>query len=204
MTPKSTAEFQTDLIVWQRYFQKELPGLVVEVGAADPVFLSMSSMWHQLGCRCVCIEPNPIFAARHRQAGNNVLEVAISDHNADGEEFTIIERAENAAGLTAECASALKIDPRHNLSYLDGSKRRTIRVCVRTLDSLILEHINLLCVDVEGSELAVMRGLTDNPDVVVLENFPEASPDPEYEAYMRKRGYRLDHSVRYNQIYVRA
>ena len=200
----SHAEYQTDVILHERYFSDRLPALVVEVGAADPVYLSMTAMWRELGCPCVCIEPNPIFAARHRAAGHDIREVAISDHHAEAEEFTLIERTPNTDHLTYECGSALQPLPSSSQGYMSDAKRHQILVKVRTLDSLALGHIDLLIVDVEGGELAVLRGLTDNPDVIVLENIADQAVYEDYEPYMRGRGYRLDHTVKHNQIYVGA
>jgi len=204
VVPLSHAEYETDCIVHERYFADRLPELVVEVGAADPIYLSQSAMWRELGCRCVCIEPNPIFAARHRAAGHDIREVAASDHNADAEEFTVFERPANSDHLTWECGSALHPAPSCYEGWMRDAKPHTFPVRVCTLDFMALGHINLLIVDVEGGELAVLRGLTDNPDVIVLENIADQAIYAAYEPYLRGRGYRLDHTVKHNQIYVRA
>ena len=87
---------------------------------------------------------------------------------------------------------------------------KTISVKVRKLDTILATHepdlraIDILCVDVEGWELNVMRGLTlerYRPKVVILES---VFNDPEYIAFMQARGYRLWRRLEPNDVYVRA
>jgi len=86
---------------------------------------------------------------------------------------------------------------------------KTIRVKVRTLDTILathrpdLEAVDLLVVDVEGWELNVMRGFSSEryrPKVVVLENlFDEQA----YIQYMRSIGYERTLRLGPNDIYAR-
>jgi hypothetical protein len=89
-------------------------------------------------------------------------------------------------------------------------KTRTIKVNLRRLDTILAEHapevqaIDILTIDVEGWELAVLAGLSMQrykPRVVIMENLFD---DGKYEGFMRERGYRLHRKVHPNDIYVPA
>jgi hypothetical protein len=86
---------------------------------------------------------------------------------------------------------------------------KTISVKVRKLDTILATHepdlraIDILCVDVEGWELNVLRGLTLDryrPKIVILES---VFNDPEYIAFMHERGYTLWRRLEPNDVYVR-
>ncbi len=58
------AEHETDRILRERFFpNREVCGVMVEVGGGTPEFLSMSKHFHESGWRTLAVEPNPMFAA---------------------------------------------------------------------------------------------------------------------------------------------
>lgn len=86
----------------------------------------------------------------------------------------------------------------------------TIRVTVRRLDTILAEHfpeltrVDAVAVDVEGWEMAVMRGLSLDryrPRVVILENLHGSR---EYRKFMRERGYWRWRRLKPNEVYVRG
>ncbi len=181
--------------------------VMVEVGAAGPDFLSVGKLFRHLGWTVIAVEPNPVFAAAHRTAGNLVLEFAASSEDADDVDFFIVDsKRSNYYGgkVTYESFSSLGETNSMGVNLAAVPHVRTpIKVSTRKLDTLIqFGRINLLVVDVEGWELDVMRGLTANPDVVVLENHDD---DKAYHDYMASRGYGLLRSTKpfANDIYVR-
>ena len=48
----SYAEFETDRIVYDTYFQGKI-GCSVEFGCADPYLYSMSMLFREIGWRCI-------------------------------------------------------------------------------------------------------------------------------------------------------
>ena len=187
-------------------------GTIVEVGGGTPEFLSMSRHFKLNGWRAIIVEPNPIFAAQHREAGNEVYECACSDKEEDDADFSIFTHQTNDAAhqhtVTEHSFSCLKLKDDY-LKLADGFvntlPRRNIKVKVRRLDAIIeeakLPTIDILTIDTEGWELEVMRGLTSvMPKLVVLENL---SHNPSYEQYMDKVGYRKAASLHVNYIFER-
>src|SRR5262245_15792216 len=94
------AEQGIDEIVRAAFFQDRAHGVLIEVGAALPDYLSMSASFRRLGWKIISIEPNPHFCAAHRREGYDVLEYACGERDEDGVDFTLVNS--------------------HGVEYLDG------------------------------------------------------------------------------------
>ena len=140
------------------------------------------------------------------------MQYACSDRDADNVAFTVVNSlgAEYMGGaVTFESFSCLGIRGEYAKLYDAATNQKssnTISVNVRRLDTILRHHapgiraIDLLAVDVEGWELEVMRGLSVDPKVVILENlFKSAS----YHDYMAARGYELWGVIEPNDIYLK-
>jgi hypothetical protein len=77
-------EFGTDRHLRERFFPGQTNGVMIEVGAATPEYLSLSQHFRLSGWRCIAIEPNPTFAAMHRARGHEVYQVACGEDDRDG------------------------------------------------------------------------------------------------------------------------
>lgn len=210
------AEFFTDKYIRKNFFPDfTYQGCMVEVGCATPELLSMSQHFRETGWRCIGVEPNPQFVGLHKARGNEVLEYAASDFEADDVEFTVAQsNAEYSdTDLSAHSFSSLKIKPEF-MGYKNGVVKNyaltPIKVKVRKLDNILALHcaevtrVDILSVDVEGYELEVMKGFS--PDkygvkLIVLENLFHS---PEYTEYMESIGYKLHSKIMYNYMYVPA
>lgn len=83
-----SAEKDVDLIVLNSFFRtKREPGIFVEVGAADPEFLSISARFRALGWKIVAVEPNPEFCKLHTDRGYPVYQYACGEKNEDNIDF---------------------------------------------------------------------------------------------------------------------
>lgn len=135
------AEFETDRIIRQIYFADfSYKGLMVEVGAATPNFLSMSKHFRDSGWRCICIEPNPIYVQMHKDYGNEVYQFACSSENADNVDFQIVHKSANyeADEITDHSYSALQVKENylnHDHLEIDSLILINIKVNVRKLDT---------------------------------------------------------------------
>ena len=76
-----------DQLVYEQFFPGVTSGIFVDVGTAGPELLSMSAYYRELGWRVIAVEPNPDFCATRRAAGQDVLEYACADYDADGVAF---------------------------------------------------------------------------------------------------------------------
>jgi FkbM family methyltransferase len=212
------AEHNIDRVVLNTFFHGRTEGVLVEVGAARPDYLSIGAHFRALGWKVVAIEPNPEFCAAHRAIGHDVLEYACSDEESDNAAFFVVDsNGANYMGGSVSFESFSSLGIKGQFAELHETVKssttvRTIPVKVRKLDTILAEHvpdlgeIDLVAVDVEGWELNVMRGLTLDkyrPKVAILENIFK---DADLTAYMVERGYRLWEKGRFepNEVYVRV
>lgn len=209
--PMIGAEGNVDRIVRERFFADQSSGVVVEVGAARPDYLSISALYRSLGWKVVAIDPNPAYAEQYRTLGYELLQYACAEQDSDDVDFTVVDSHETAyrgGGVTFESFSSLGV--RGDFATLKSDlDTKTIKVKVRRLDNILRQHapaverIDVLAVDVEGWELEVLRGLDFpryKPKVVILENlFYDAS----YRRFMRDRGYFLYRLLAPNEVWVR-
>ncbi|WP_204623524.1 FkbM family methyltransferase [Crenalkalicoccus roseus] len=220
MAPPSAdhvVEGDVDLLVLSQFFpDPETRGLMVEVGAARPDFLSVSASFRALGWQVLAIEPNPAFAALHRARGYEVIECACGDADRDAVSFFVVDYRGSYLGgtVTNESFSSLGLRGKYRdyLERLGGGRVpvREIRVPMRRLDTLLDQHaggaaeIGVLSVDVEGWEIEVLAGLDFGrwrPAVVIVENLFE---EPQHRAFLEARGMRFWRRLRPNDIFVRA
>jgi FkbM family methyltransferase len=213
MTPHSgnRAEGDVDKLVRARFFPEEDSGVLVEVGAAHPDYLSISALYRSLGWAVLAVEPNPEFCELHRARGHEVLQYACGDHDEDDVDFSVVDShgaAYKDGKVSYESFSSLAIKDSY-AKLLDPSLSvRNIKVDLRRLDTILGEHapavdrIDIVAVDVEGWELEVLDGLDFGrfaPRVLIIENlFGEAR----YREYMRAKGYDLWRYVEPNDVYV--
>lgn len=209
------AEHNIDQIVRDEFFDNVTNGVLVEVGAAKPDYLSISQSFRALGWKIIAVEPNPEFCAEHRALGYEILEYAASDTESDDTNFFVVDSkgAEYMGGpVSFESYSSLGIQG----EYADLQKKakydmsvKTIPVKVRKLDTILnihepdVKNLDIVAVDVEGWELNVMRGLSIKkycPKVVILENLFDKE---EYVDFMKSHGYILWNRLNPNDIYVR-
>lgn len=183
-----------------KFFNNIDYGIMIEVGAAGPEFLSQSKPFRDIGWRCICIEPNPEFAEMHRNVGNEIYEYACSYEDRDDVNFEIVTQPVN--GITYESFSSLEVSDRLALTgYINGKKDLSInvvKVSSRRLDTILeesnVDKVNYVIIDVEGWELNVMKGFSTSkyqPKIIVLENaFTDTYQ--EYHNYMSSFGYEFD------------
>lgn len=219
MAPESVSnrppvEGDVDLIVGKTFFpNQEYRGIIVEVGAAKPDYLSISRSFRHLGWCAIAIEPNPKFVELHRALGHEVIECACGANDADGVSFFVVSNDGIYLGgqVTNESYSSLGIRGKYAASMKTVPTKVTeIKVQTRRLETILSERsihqsdVDILSVDVEGWELEVLAGLSANepgPKVLVIENlFREAH----YVDEIMKRGYAFWRRVQPNDVFVRA
>jgi FkbM family methyltransferase len=210
-----TAEKDIDRVVRDAFFPDGTSGVLVEVGAARPDYLSVSASFRKRGWKIIAVEPNPDFCALHRAKGHHVLQYACSDEDKDNVDFFVVDSngADYLGGnVSFESFSSLGIRDKYaelHETVKGNTNTKKIAVNVRKLDTILAEYypevegIDIVSVDVEGWELTVMRGLTFEkyrPKVVILENLFYSDS---YSDFMRERGYRLWKTLSPNEVFIR-
>jgi FkbM family methyltransferase len=206
-------EHDTDKIVRETYFPDySYKGIIVEVGAATPEYLSTTKHFKENGWRAIHIEPNPKFAKQHMEAGNEIYEYACCDKDEDNVDFTVVKINENNNNninkVTDHSFSSFNVKESYkniDTKFFDGLSKEIIKVKSRRLDTIFneinIESIDILSIDTEGWELEVMKGLSKvKPTIIILENVLH---EPSYNEYMKSVGYTLDQIIIHNYIYTK-
>jgi len=209
-----SAEGDVDKIVRDELFPSKNDGVLVEVGAARPDYLSIGESFRKLGWRVIGIEPNPRFAAMHRALGNEVYEYACSVIEQDDVDFQIISATEPIAmmdgSISDESFSSLKIRGEYAVMFEKLRSKfsiQTIKVKVRKLDTILRDiakvgKVDVVSIDVEGWERECLMGLQAyRPRVIIVENLFDTNLTAELLA---ARGYVRWKMLAPNDVYVLA
>lgn len=170
-------------VVLARLFMDQPTGCWVDVGAGHPLEDSVTKFLYDRGWRGVNIEPKEHefqLLCEQRPRDRN-LKVAISDH--EGEAVLHVAPPELWGASTLERTVA---------AGYSGTSMPFEAITVRTttltqlVGELELETIDLLKIDVEGHEAAVVRGADWSrvrPRVMVIEATRPNSREPSHEAW---------------------
>lgn len=205
------SQFGEDVVVaamLQTLGRDSAPGFYVDVGAYDPVQGSNTCMLHLRGWRGVNIDANPAGVARFQQARPNDRNVHAAVSDAEGDvDFDIY-----ALGAISTA------DPAAKAAYAREGRAQlvqTLKLRTRRLRDILAETvppgqaIDLMSVDVEGFDLAVLRSndwalyaplflLVEDPDMSLLDR-----PDSAIFRFLKPLGYRLASQTYITSIYLR-
>lgn len=185
------------------FFQNRREGVFVEVGAHEPTSVESQS-WHlesMLDWKGILVEPNPQLAeqARRLRPGATVYACACTAPEKVGTLTLYIPITEG--GLMTGHASLEK-----NADDYDYARHQRVSVEARTLDALLeesgLTSIDVLSVDVEGTEMDVMRGFAlaqYRPALILME---DKLLYLEKHRYLKRNGYRLVKRTKQNNWYI--
>lgn len=178
------------------FYGERSSGFFVEVGAHDPRLLSQT--WHleQKGWRGILVEPSPEFAAslRRQRRNSTVVQVACSSPEKRGEALFHFADAAASSGLEKNVD-----DPTMNY-------RRSEKVRVVTLDDILRDagdpKVDFVSIDVEGTELDVLRGFDlskHQPSLLLVE---DKVNNLKKHFYLKRQRYRLVRRTSLNNWYI--
>ena len=194
--------FDEEVII-RDFFQDRRDGVFVDVGCAWPIQANNTYyLEHHLGWTGVGIDALDDYAPQwqEKRPGAKFLNYLVTDESSGTGEFY---RSQNL-GLSS--ASKERADGRHFGGTLEVEK---IEVPAATLNEILdaagIARIDLLSLDIEGHEIAALRGLDlqrFQPELIVSEGIR-----PEVEALLARNGYeRIERYVpfdRTNRYYRR-
>lgn len=171
-------QYRQDEYVYNNFFKDKKNGFYIDIGAHDGISLSNSYFFEKLGWNGICIEPTPyIFEKLIKNRNCESLNIALS--NVDGEmDFMVL------SGYTQMLSGLVdNYDPRH-LHRINGEMtivhegnvgmKEIIKIKTNTFMSLNApDIIDFVSLDVEGSEINILRGIDFNKKlikVITVEN----------------------------------
>jgi FkbM family methyltransferase len=163
---------------------KKTKGFCLEIGGFDGISGSTTYFFEKLGWDCVIVEPIP---SLYQKILTNrkciVLNCAISDNNGETD-FYVVEGVEVLSSLSPD---------EQRIRREKGGELKKIKVETRTLDNILekidLGKIDFMSIDVEGHELAVLKGFSIkkfNPKILLIENNFVGAGDNDVEKYLKK------------------
>ena len=177
------------------------PAHVAEVGVHQP---TTSNVYDYIvkGIQCTLVEPDPdcVRAIReHFAARPNVTLHPVAIYDAPGQ-VELVRRGPSTfvAGLTATPAI---VNDRYRMDAAD-----TVVVEARTFDQIDDGTIDLLSVDVEGSEWFVLKHMVSRPSVISVETHSALYRNPylgEITRWMEANGYVLLYKATSDSVFVK-
>jgi FkbM family methyltransferase len=191
------AQFQEDFALL-RLFGADHKGFFLDIGANDGLHGSNTYLLEQHGWKGILIEASPGLAAtcQHTRPGSIVVNKAVvGDPN-----IHTVTLHEYSSGLSGERFDALSSvggpSSYEKIAFAAGAGVTTVEVSAARLDDILLEHgvtgrIDFMSIDVEGSELDVLRGFSFDryrPRVILVEDNSFGS-DLTISNYLDQVGY---------------
>jgi len=182
-------------------FEEGYRGHAVDVGASDGVFINSTWLLEKhLMWKVISIEANPLMKELLMKERAFVKMCAVASETAKDVDFHI-----NLDNI--ESCSALKPVVEHWRFKKEKARRwSTVKVNVRTLEDILAEEeftkLDALCVDVEGGELDVLKGIDLGkwqPRVIVVECWDNGGLDH----YLVPKGYVRTWRSAENDCYLR-
>lgn len=207
----SQGNMKIDQTMFEEYFSDECNGVFVDVGANDGVTFSNSKFFEEsLGWRGICVEPHPeAFTKLSLERPRCInINAGVSTLRGKLEFLKVTGYSEMLSGFSDFMTE-------HHRSRIDqeiathGGNVTSIYVESLPLGGLLsqyhITHVDLMSVDVEGHEIAVLKTLDFSKVfvryIVLEENTAEARKDT--EEYMSSVGYKRLQSIEFNGVYAR-
>lgn len=193
-----------DCLLWE-LFKDSKPGFFVDVGAMDGIWFSNTYAFELANWKGICIEAHPDYISllEKRRPNSVVVHAAVHSKNKD-----VVAFYANKWGAFSTLKPELKEDFKKYGKWCPGWKK--VEIPMRTLDSILEEYkinipIDILSIDVEGTEIDVLKGFNINkykPRVLIVEAMKKHDVPPR-DKYMEQYGYFKAIRIGCNVIYCR-
>lgn len=179
----------------------------LDLGAADPVAGSNTYLLYTSGCHGVLVEPNPSYVEKLRQVRprDTVVGVGVGvDETAAADYYVFRDRPM----LNTFSPDEVAMRKRQSKDYV---VEKVLQMPLVSVNHLIASNLgqapDLLSIDIEGMDLAVIRTLDVDkyrPAVIIAEagRPGNTNADPALTAYLESRGYVVCGGSLYNTIFA--
>lgn len=191
----SYAQYGEDLILLNIFALLELDRpRFIDIGAHHPQHLSNTALFYERGARGINVEPNPnlISAFRQMRPEDQNLNIGIACENGTLEYFMVDDLSGRNTFDRDTAERFIESAPGFTI-------QQTLRIPVRTLDSVVDEYMSgqypdLLCIDAEGLDYEILECAhfgVERPMVICAEVVSGASDNGSERiiSLLRGRGY---------------
>ncbi len=190
-------------VILNEVFKNRESGFFIEVGCIDGRRFSNTLFFEEQGWRGICVEAHGdyIDAMKRNRPGSVVVHCAVGDEDADHVTFY----ANSRGTLSTLDPSQGKVFAEQYGPFFTGFQEQQVpcRTISRILDDCGAKHVDLLSVDIEGTEVAAIRGLDlsrHRPTVIVIESNQDEQTAA-MDAILLPAGYERGFAVSTNQFY---
>ena len=171
-------------VLLARCFEGQSIGFYVDVGAEDPIEGSVTKHFYEQGWRGINIEPVPSFF--NKIINDRPLDINLQCVASDQDNHTLQLCIAEGTGLsTVEIERQQALQHAYNVHAIEVQCKRLTTI----LEANAKQRIDFLKIDVEGHELAVIRGLDlakYHPRVILIETtLPLIHPGGRVDMTMR-------------------
>ena len=188
----------------RKYFNNNKNGVCVEFGSNEPTSVCSQSLHFEerLNWKCILIEPNPDLVIKTKNIRPKAIihECACVSNDNVGYMELQIPLLSNGVELTGH-ASLEKNSDEHNYK-----SHKSVKVKTETLTSILesdgIDTVDFLSIDVEGTELEVLKGIDFDkfePKLILLE---DKHLYLNKHLYLKKKGYVLVQRLNRNCWYI--
>ena len=199
------SQFGQDKYIYETFFYGKKDGVIVEIGASDPVEFSNSLFFENLGWGGVLVEPNKIDAESLRQRRKLPVEES-AIYNKSGEfDFLLCNGYTKVLSGILEEQNPYHLDRIRNEVTQYGGSFEIIKINCITFRELLekykINSIDYLSLDTEGSEYSILTSIPwgeCSPTCISVENNYK---DSKIKGYLEDRGYSLVSNLGCDEIY---
>ncbi len=195
-----------DRFIADTLFQGMKDGCFVDIGAHDGVtfsntcFLERERNWHGLA-----IEPLPeVYAQLVANRKCRTIQGCVADRDGETQLLSLTGYTEMLSGILANYSPEHLQRIEADLAKKGGTKRTLTTACFR-LETLLqqqgVREIDYLSIDVEGGELAVLRGIDFQKTRIRCISIENNYLDPAAYLLLKRRGYGLVATAGADEIY---
>lgn len=187
-------------------FAGQSSGFFVEVGCIDGKRYSNTLAFEELGWRGICVEAHAgyIELLRKNRPSSVVVHCAVGDRD----QAEVVFYANSRGSLSTLDRSREAQFSEKYASFFTGFEEQ--RTPMKTLDTIFaetgVEKIDILSIDIEGSEIQALRGMSFEkyrPQVLVIES-DSRRHEAELDRLLLPPGYRKSVKIGPNIFYVSA
>jgi FkbM family methyltransferase len=207
MEYKYYSQYGQDKWLYDNLFKDRKEGFFIEIGADDGIDKSNTLFFEKLGWKGICIEPSLERYKTLRKNRNCICEnVAILNHSGMEEFLDIQGWGKGLSGIVG-CYDNKHLN-RINKELRNPLNKGNKIVKVRTkklqqiLDKYKVSQVDLCSIDVEGSELEVLKSIDFSSvkiKVIMVENNYN---DSAIKDFLEKYGYKFIRRIKIDDIYL--
>lgn len=201
---KYYSQYGQDEFLVKEVFPNKNNGYYVDIGAHDGISLSNTKKLEELGWDGVCIEPNPKkFEELVKNRKCLCYDVAFSNKNKILDFLCIEGYSEMLSGIidNYDFRHLQRID--NEIQYYGGEKKIIKVLSAKFSDVIEQEYIDYVSIDVEGSELDILRSINfDKHDIKCL-SIENAYNSDELNTFLLDRGYSIINSTGCDNFFIK-